>query len=190
MSLKVLVIPEDPTYNGAILKPLVKRMLVECGKPRAWVQILTDPKVNGFDHACARMEAIAERYSHFDFLLFLPDNDGQDRSARLRNLEERAARRGGRLLCCAAIEEVETWLLAGHRLKLQQDWQQVREDVSVKENVFTPFLAQHGNRRELSGGRQRLMEETLKNYHSVTRLCPEVGKLEQRIKAVLEEIGA
>ena len=189
MSLKVLVIPEDPTYNGAILEPLIKRMLAECGKPQAKVLVLTDPKVNGFDHACARMVSIAERYAHFDFLLFLPDNDGQNRAVGLRRLEERVAQSGVRLLCCAAIEEVETWLLAGHRSKLQQDWRQVRQDVSVKENVFTPFLEQFGNRKESSGGRRRLMKEALRNYHSVTQLCPEIGDLEGRIKAGFAEIG-
>ena len=189
MSLKVLVIPEDPTYNGAILEPLIKRMLAECGKPRARVLVLTDPRVNGFDHACARMGSITERYAHFDILLFLPDNDGRDRAAGLRRLEDRAAQSGVRLFCCAAIEEVETWLLAGHRSKLQQDWRQVRQDVSVKENVFTPFLAEYGNRKEAGGGRQRLMKEALRNYPGVTRLCPELGDLENRVKAALAGIG-
>ncbi len=35
MSFRVLVIPEDPTYNGYILQPIVERMLGELGKPNA-----------------------------------------------------------------------------------------------------------------------------------------------------------
>ena len=51
MSLKVLVIAEDPTNNGYILKPLVSRLLEECGKPNTKVQILTDPKADGYANA-------------------------------------------------------------------------------------------------------------------------------------------
>ena len=41
VSFQVLVIPEDPTYNGYILQPIVERMLAELGKPNAHVKILT-----------------------------------------------------------------------------------------------------------------------------------------------------
>jgi hypothetical protein len=33
VSFRVLVIPEDQTYNGYILQPLVERMLRELDKP-------------------------------------------------------------------------------------------------------------------------------------------------------------
>jgi hypothetical protein len=39
MSLNVLVIPENPTYNGAILQPLCERLFAECGRPRANVEV-------------------------------------------------------------------------------------------------------------------------------------------------------
>ena len=35
MSVQVLVIPEDPTNNGYILKPVVQMVLAEAGKPSA-----------------------------------------------------------------------------------------------------------------------------------------------------------
>ena len=40
MSFRVLVIPEDPTLNGYILKPLAERLLEDAGKPNAKVKVL------------------------------------------------------------------------------------------------------------------------------------------------------
>jgi hypothetical protein len=81
MSFKVLIIPEDPTNNGYILKPLIKRMMKECGKQNAQVDVLGNPRVQGYNHAKTLMsENIFERYAHKDLLLFIPDADGKDRS--------------------------------------------------------------------------------------------------------------
>ena len=159
MSCNVLVIPEDPTYNGAILQPLVERILEDCGKVNARVTVLTNPRVWGFEHACGRIPAIVERYAHFDLLLFLPDADGDDRSALFERLESEAARQHVALICCAAKEEVEVWLLAGHVAKLGRPWSEVRADKSVKEVVFAPFLSQYGDSRRASGGRDLLMKD-------------------------------
>jgi hypothetical protein len=73
MSFKVLIIPEDPTNNGYILKPLIKRMMKECGKPNAQVDVLSNPRAQGYNHAKTLMsETIFERYAHIDLLLFIP----------------------------------------------------------------------------------------------------------------------
>jgi len=45
MSFKVLIIPEAPTNNGYILKPLIKRMMKECGKQNVQVDVLGNPRV-------------------------------------------------------------------------------------------------------------------------------------------------
>jgi len=185
LSCKVLVIPEDPTYNGAILQPLVERILEDCGKANARVTVLTNPKVSGFEHACDRMANIVERYAHFDVLLFLPDADGHDRSDLFKRLESEAAQRRVTLLCCAAREEVEVWLLAGHVAKLGRPWGEVRADTSVKENVFEPFLSQFGDSRRASGGRDLLMKETLANYQGLLERCPELAGLRDRICRVV-----
>ena len=161
MSCKVLVIPEDPTYNGYVLKPLVSRILEDCGKGNARVEVLTNPKVSGFEHACGQMPRIVEAYAHFDLLLFLPESERSWPSASFRRLESEAAGQRVTLICCAAIEEVEVWLLAGHLGKLPRSWSGVRADTSVKENVFEPFLSRFGDPRRASGGRDLLMKETL-----------------------------
>jgi len=185
VSCDVLVIPEDPTYNGAILKPLVSRILEDCGRPRANVAVLANPKVAGFEHAVAMLPRVIERYAHLNLLLLLVDADGKDRAASFQNLEVEAAERNSRLICCAAKEEVEAWLLAGHLSKLDRPWADVRMDVSVKENVFQPFLEKYGDRRRPGGGRDLLIKEALMNYQGLLQRCPELQQLRDRIYQTL-----
>jgi hypothetical protein len=181
LSCRLLVIPEDPTLNGYILNPLVSRLATACGKGNAEVRILTNPRVSGFEHACSRMPVIVEQWKHFDLLLFLPDADGKDRSAVFARLEREAAGQGARLICCAAVQEIEVWLLAGHVAKLGRSWSRVREDSSVKESVFASFLITHGDSRRPGGGRDILMKDTLANYRGLLERCPELAELEKRI---------
>ncbi|HEY0556040.1 MAG TPA: hypothetical protein VGG20_17445 [Thermoanaerobaculia bacterium] len=186
MSFKVRVVPEDPTNNGYILKPLVKRLLSRCGKPNAWVDVLDDPRVRGYEHAKTLLRTqLLEDYRFMDLLLFLPDADGKDRSAEFRGLEDEADRQGVRLLCCAAEQEVEVWLLAGYRDRLGTRWQAIRSDASVKENVFLPFLAVYGNPKAPGGGRDVLMNQALNGYGALLQLCPELAELERRIREAL-----
>ncbi|MBI2948032.1 MAG: hypothetical protein HYY23_10310 [Verrucomicrobia bacterium] len=88
----MLIIPEDPTYNGYILKPLVTHMLAELGKPQATVDLLTNPKLSGFEQA---KEAIKKRlvdaYRYLDLWLFLPD---VDRATGLDELEQEVKAQG------------------------------------------------------------------------------------------------
>lgn len=184
MSYRVLVIPEDPTNNGYILRPLVVRLLDECGKARAKIQILTNPKADGYEHAKRLLrEEVFARYAHFDLLLFLPDADGLDRSAEFAALEADARTHQIQLICCAAVQELEVWLLAGHAEKIDRSWAEVRADVSVKETVFDPFLAAHGDARRPGSGRDLLMEEALRNYHAILSRCQELRVLQDRILA-------
>jgi len=183
VSLRVLVIPEDPTYNGYLLKPLAERMLAGCGRARAKVTILTNPRAAGYEHAKRLIrDDLIPTYRSVDLMLFLPDRDGQDRAAELHALEEHAAQNGVTLLCCAAVEEVEVWALAGHTEKLAERWQDVRANINVKEQVFLPFLAKYGSQREPGEGRKRLMHEAMQNYRGVLARCDELARLEQRIR--------
>jgi len=186
LSFRVLVVPEDPTYNGALLKPLICRMLEECGKPNADVRILHNPKADGYDNAKTLLrEQILDRYRHFDLLLFLPDADGVDRSGDFGGLETKAREKSVQLVCCAAKEEVEVWLLAGHLNKLEKKWGEIRADISVKENIFIPFLNRYGDSRRAGGGRDILMKETLQNYDGLLQRCPELAELQRRMKEVI-----
>jgi len=186
MSFKVLIIPEDPTNNGYILKPLIKRMMKECGKPNAQVDVLSNPRVQGYNYAKTLMsETIFERYAHIDLLLFIPDADGKNRSREFGILEKEAIEKGAKLLCCAACQEVEAWLLAGHLDKLGKPWSEIRADPSVKEIFFADFLSRNGNPKAAGGGREGLMLETLKNYRGLLDRSPELKELQTRIQNLL-----
>ena len=87
MSFNVLVIPEDPTLNGHILKPLAERLLNDAGKPKAKVKVLDKPRVRGYDQAVKAVRYIvAERYGFVDLCLFFPDAD----LAGARAMQDRA----------------------------------------------------------------------------------------------------
>jgi hypothetical protein len=186
VSFLVKIIPEDPTNNGYILQPLVSKMLEECGKPNAKVTMLANPKASGYEHAKnLLLEQVLDRYAHFDLLLFLSDADGKDRSAEFNRLEDEAKGKGVKLLCCAAVQEVEVWLLAGHLDKLSVSWERLRAEVSVKENYFEPFLSKYGDPRRAGGGRDLLMKETLQNYSGLIQRCPELAGLEARFREAI-----
>jgi hypothetical protein len=193
MSLNLLIVPENPTYNGAILKPLCEKLLQECGKPRANIEVLANPRTNGYEHARKLFpQTILDLYSHKHLVLFLPDSDGQDRGidfARIETEFERAAvaiARPIRVICCAAVPEVEAWLLAGHQDKWEPGWQwgTMRGDRSIKENYFHPFLEVHGqNQSRLpDAGRRQLTVEALRNFAGIKQRCPELQELENRVR--------
>lgn len=179
MSFRVLIIPEDPTNNGYILKPLVTRVLSEVGKPNAQVQVLVNPRLTGYDHAVQAIEQdLPGRYHFYDLWLFLPD---ADRAGGVAALEARMQARSIPLLCCAAQPEVEAWAVAGHREKLEGNWSELRAHPRFKEDVFAPFLVQYGDARAAGAGREKLMRQALANYRGLLAVCPELAELERRL---------
>lgn len=185
MSFRALIIPEDPTYNGYILAPIIRRMLEQLGKPNAKVKVLSNPKTEGYEHAKRLLqEQVLDRYAHYDLLLFLPDADGKNRDKEFERLETEAQTKSVNLLCCAALQEVEVWLLAGHVNKVEIRWEKLRMEVSVKEQYFESFLEKYGDARRAGGGRDFLMEETLKNYSGLLQRCPELAKLEEKVRSL------
>jgi hypothetical protein len=182
LSCKVLIVPEDPTYNGHILKPLIQRMLEQCGKPNAKESVLSEPRLQGDNHAKEKLPEIQDRYQqHLDLILFLVDADGKDRAGEFARLEGATTK----LICAAAVQEVEIWLLAGHADKLGQPWQEVRQNISVKEQIFALFLATHGEPRRYGEGRDILMKQALENYQGILQRCPELKILQERIGSTL-----
>lgn len=144
-----------------------------------------EPKVQGYQHARQKLPEILDRYRHFDLALFLVDADGKDRTAAFEAIESKAESNGSVLICAAAVQEIEMWLLAGHAEKLGISWREVRRDTSVKENVFEPFLSEHGDGRRYGGGRDLLMKQGLVRYAQVLQRCPELRRLQKRIIAHL-----
>ena len=182
MSFRVLVIPEDPTYNGYILTPLVERLLREAGRPNARVKLLTNPRLQGYAAVLeAVKESLASKWRFMDLWLFIPDGD---QSLNADALEQRLQAQGVRLLVCPAVPELEAWLLAGHREKLSMPWNEVRSHPRLKEEVFDPFLREHGIPEAPGGGREELMKQALGNLRGITAVCPELARLLERLKEV------
>jgi hypothetical protein len=183
MSFRVLVIPEDPTHNGYILKPLVERMLEEVGKPNAQVLVLPNPRLTGYDHAVRAIEEeLPQRYKFYDLWLFLPD---ADRAGGIAALESKMHALGIWLICCAAQPEVEAWVVAGHRNELTGSWSALRQNPHFKEEIFAPFLEKFGDPHAAGGGRDKLIRAALSNYRGLLAVCPELADLEQRIATAL-----
>jgi len=190
MSWNVLVVPEDPTYNGHLLRPLCKRLLREAGRPNANIVVLAEPRVQGFSNAKRLLEdQIPRNWWHFELILFIPDADGlaENRKDEFKRLEKLAEQRTRpvKLICCAAEQELETWLLSGHPENLKRlgwRWSEIRSEISVKERFFQPFLDQYGDPTSPSQGREHLMKQALGNYDGMKQRCPELQELETRIR--------
>lgn len=182
-----MVIPEDPTYNGHILKPLIERVMTAVGKSQANVVVLTNPSMKGYEDAERRLESVFEKYPHYNLFLFLPDRDGRaERDKSLNALTMKYQNQRIPFIAKAAVEEVEVWLLAGHKNKLSKNWSDVRADSSVKESAFQPFLQKHGDASP-GNGRERLMKETLKNFSGLKRSCPELEELTNEINQLIND---
>lgn len=188
MSFRVLVIPEDPTHNGYILRPVVQALLASVGRPRAEINVLSSPRLTGFDHAMrAIREELVERYRYYDLWLFLPDADRANPEAMVA-LEGRLSAKGVKLLVCAAQPEVEIYACAGYREELGLPWAEARTHGRFKEQVFEPLLARHGDPRRAGGGRDQLIATSLGRFAALLQLCPELRELRDRIAAVVEQL--
>ena len=182
MSTKVLVIPEDPRNNGYILKPVVRRIIIEAGRSNPEVTVLPRSRLNGITNAKEAIRYdLAESYGWMDLWLFLPDADRMSQAAA-DALEQEMREKRIPLICCPANPEVEAWMLAGHRQHLSIRWQEVAGHPHFKEEVFDPFMERHGYPALPGMGREKLTYETLQNYPALKQLCPEISRLEDRIR--------
>jgi hypothetical protein len=187
MSFRVLVVPEDQTLNGYIVEPLIEKMLAALGKPNAEIKVLPKPRVRGYDDARKVIPdpKTIQLYKKYDLWLFLPDGD---RAKGLAELETELRSKGVPLICCAAVPEIEIWLLAGHADGLLIPWRQARNHPRLKDQLFDPFLAERGRPNSPGAGRKELMRQTLSNYRGLLSRCPELKTLQNKIKDHLSRI--
>ena len=127
--MKVLVIPEDPSLDQYILKPVVERIFSDFGKsPR--VTVLSNPRLRGVAEALdsSILTDIVATYHMHNLFLVIVDRDGDQSRAARANAREMEHQ--GRLFICLAIEEVEVWMLAIHHELLGASWTEVRAEVN------------------------------------------------------------
>ena len=181
MSFTVLVIPEDPVLNGHILKPLTKAVMADAGRPAAKVDVLSNPRVRGYDHAVQVIrDELPGRYRFKDLWLFFPDADKATGDA-MRDLEAHVAAKGATLLCCAAQPELEIYACAAFRDDISVKWEEARRHPRMKEEIFTPLLASYGDRRRPGAGRDLMIAASLRNPLQLFKRCPELQCLRNRI---------
>lgn len=187
--MNVLVIPEDFRKDQYMLKPIIKAMLKKVGKPKATVRVCQDPLLGGIDQALKweRIEEILNRYKGMVNLFVLcVDRDGQEgRKVKLQTIEQQAANilsSDRSLFTTNAWQEIEVWVLAGHDLPSDWNWQEIRQEVNPKETYFLPFAQGRHLLDEPGEGRKTLAEEAAQRYPRISQLCPEdVAHLQTRI---------
>ncbi len=179
--MKVLIIPEDPTLDRFILKPVVEQIFTRLGKS-PWIEVLSNPRLRGVTQALdsSFLARIAASRPMFDLFLVLIDRDGDTRRSALAN--QREAEHAGRLFVCLAIEEVEVWMLAIHRRDLDLPWSQVRSEIHPKERIAEPFLAEKVFKLDRGAAIAWAMRGLGKHWKGVLRCCPELKELQQRIE--------
>lgn len=181
MTLRVLVIPEDPTLDQYILRPIVERMFRDLGRS-ARVEVLQKPRIRGVTQAmdAGKLVEIVRERRMFDLFLLMVDRDcADDRAAALAALE---ARHPDKLFGCLAVQEVEVWMLALHRDLIDARWSLVREDCHPKEGFATPFLVSRGWNTSLGRGRARAMDVLAERWNGLLTACPELATLRERLR--------
>lgn len=179
--MKVLIIPEDPTLDQYILKPIVGRIFADLGKaPR--IEVLFNPRLRGVSQALdsAILTNVVETFRMIDLFLVLVDRDGNPHHAGVAH--QREAEHQGRLFACLAIEEVEVWMLAIHRKSLGLSWSDVRAEIHPKERFAQPFLVKNAPTLDPGAGRAWAMRDLGAHWKGILQCCPELNELQVRIE--------
>jgi hypothetical protein len=188
--VKVLVIPEDPTLDQYILKPIVERLFADLGKsPR--VEVLSKPRLRGVAQAldATTIANIVQTYRMIDLFLILVDRDGDmNRPHRVTTLESTQPH----LLVCLAIEEIEVWMLAAHRDSLPAAWSEIRADPHPKERFAHPFLAERAPKPDSGPGEGRAwaMRELVGKWKGILSVCEELEAFKQKLSGWLQRRNA
>lgn len=183
--IKVLIIAEDPTIDQHILEPVVERIFSDLNR-KARVEALKDPHLGGVAQALNPdqvREIIADNPME-DLFLLMVDRDG-DASGNATKAAARVAENQGKLLACVAVEEVEVWMLALHREKLDASWQEIRGHRDPKERYSDPFLRAQGWLSTVGRGRKRAMSTLGARWSGLLTVCPEIDALKQDVAAWL-----
>jgi hypothetical protein len=182
----VLIIPEDPTLDQHIVKPVVERVFRDLGLvPR--VDVLTDPHLSSASQALNRdtVQEIVEDNRMTDVFILVVDRDC-DRQNHAAKLTARVAEHEGRLVGVLACEEVEVWALALHRQALGAAWSEVRRECDPKERFWDPFVVRMGWLTAVGKGRKKAMRGLGAGWSGLLQVCPEIAafrdELEQHLR--------
>jgi len=181
MSTRVMIIPEDPTLDKHILKPIIERLFDDLGYGSAQVYVLEDPHMGGVEQAldAETIAGIVQDRPMFQLFLLLVDRDCMEHRASL--IAQREAAHPSKLIACLAVQEVEVWMLALHREALGSGWAEVRSECHPKERYADPLLKERKWTTKLGRGRVEAMRSLGGKWQGLLQVCPELAELKQRI---------
>lgn len=184
--MKVLIVPEDPTLDQHVLRPIVEHIFADLGRP-ARIEVLRDPHLRSVAQALDRTilgDIIADNPMIDLFLLMVDRDCNRGTIPSESRAKTRESEHPDRLIACLAVEEVETWLLALLRDEIATPWREVRAECHPKERFWAPLAEQRGWHRERDGGRVRVIRELLgPKWRGLLGVCPELQELKDRIAA-------
>lgn len=178
--MKLLIIPEDQTLDGFIIKPVVEAICSELSMT-ARVDVLPEPRLRGADDALDRelIAEIVDQNPMTDLFLLVVDQDC-NRARNVERAEDREQEHAGKLMACVAIQEIEVWLLALHRDRIEARWTEIRADCDPKERWAEPLLETLGAGGP-GRGRKKAMEALPGQLRSLLGVCAELGVLRDRL---------
>lgn len=179
--MKVLIIPEDPTLDQYILKPIVENIFRDVERS-AHVHVLSEPHLRGVDQALDKdvVAGIVADNPMVDLFLIVVDRDCVE--SRNDRAQARQQEHSDSLRFALAVEEVEVWMLALHRDDLGARWREVRAHCDPKEEYAVPFLERQGWSAEVGRGRKKAMRNLGGKWRGLLGVCSEIGELKQEIE--------
>jgi hypothetical protein len=190
VSFKVAIACEDHTLDQFVVRPVVSAMLAALGKSKARVQVITSPRLHGFDDLVRQVCDLVARWGAVsDLVIIAADTDCDDGELRPRNKPQSlhgaladCHSHSERAIAVFARQEIEVWSLWGVRVDLGAAWADVRTDCDPKERFFEPLLTEDDQRRP-DRGRTRLTTRSLEaGWQSLKGGCPELAELEAEVR--------
>jgi hypothetical protein len=188
--VKILVIPEDQRLDGHIVKPVIEALLADIPL-RARVDVLAEPRLRGASHVFSEkgadgngpplLETIMAENPMVDCFVLVIDRDC-DRDGHEAKVAARE-QKYEKLIGCLAVQELEVWMLALHKDKLEKAgtrWREVREHCDPKERWAAPLLEELGSEGP-GGGRKKAMRALSGNLKTLMSLCDEVRDLRDKL---------
>lgn len=182
--MNVLILPENSDHDPHMLEPLLKAMFKQLGKPQANVRICRDASFKGITTALNRTN-LDEVFQRSDYLnpvyILVVDRDGvEGRETGVEGFRKSFGKPSFFATC--AVEEMETWLLAGCKLNSQWHWKQVRAEIKISEGFFKRHVLAEGLSQTAGEGRQILGKQAAANLPAILAKCDELKTLATQLK--------
>lgn len=180
--MKVLIIPEDQTLDGFIVKPVVEALMADLEIP-CGVDVLPEPRLRGAGDALNPdvVNAIVRDNPMVDLFILAVDRDC-NREGNEEKAAARAEEHAPKLVVCLAVQELEVWMLALYKAKLDASWGEVKAECDPKERWAEPLLSALGAGGP-GRGRKKAMRALKGKLQTLLALCEEVRDLKAKLGA-------